>query len=219
MHNGVFNELMENTKMLLCENQEATAEFNLLKILGIAHKEVPTCLLLATLIDPHSHQDGQRCLKLFAETVLGLNPAPDLTDVRIAREKIIDNQRRIDVYIETADCKIPIEVKLYADDQPDQCFDYIKYAYGANGKLYYLSLDGHEPTMKSVKNTDLRDKVVCISFSEHIMKWLSLCQKECSQSLQPIINQFREVIEQNTGRNRETGECTDGGIVYHARTI
>ena len=119
----MFDALMHDAAALLDKNPDETAEFNLLKILGITHKEVPTCLLLATLIDPHSHRDGQRCLKLFAETVLGFNPVPDLTDVRITREKIIDNQRRIDIYIETADCRIPIEVKLFADDQPDQCFD------------------------------------------------------------------------------------------------
>lgn len=160
-------------------------------------------MLLATLIDPHSHQEGQQCLKLFAEAVLGLNPVPDLTDVRITREKLIENHRRIDIYIETVDCKIPIEVKLYADDQPDQCFDYIKYAHGADERLYYLSLDGHEPALKSVKNKRLMDKIVCISFSKHIMNWLELCQRKCSQSLQPVINQFRDVIEQNTGKIRE----------------
>ena len=43
---------------------------------------------------------------------------------------------------------IPIEVKLYADDQKNQCFDYFNFAKSKGviaSKVYYLTIDGHLP--------------------------------------------------------------------------
>lgn len=82
-----------------------------------------------------------------------------------------------------------IENKIYADDCNHQKEGQLEKYYrevieeekilATNVEVYYLTLDGHEPTedsvAKSKKYPDLSDKVVYISYKYHIIKWLENC--------------------------------------------
>ena len=84
-----------------------------------------------------------------------------------------------------------IENKIYADDcnheEEGQLEKYYREVIeeenipAANVEVYYLTLDGHEPTENSVatskKYPDLCDKVVYISYKYHIIKWLENCMQ------------------------------------------
>ena len=68
----------------------------------------------------------------------------------VVREKLIKNNRRIDLFLKVDKKEIPIEVKLYAADQDKQCADYFEYAVDSPSE--YLTLDGHEPIQESKGN-------------------------------------------------------------------
>ncbi|MBR6083860.1 MAG: PD-(D/E)XK nuclease family protein [Salinivirgaceae bacterium] len=84
-----------------------------------------------------------------------------------------------------------IENKIYADDcnhkEEGQLEKYYREVIeeekipATNIEVYYLTLDGHEPTEDSVatskKYPDLSDKVVYISYKYHIIKWLENCMQ------------------------------------------
>ena len=48
----------------------------------------------------------------------------ELKTAKVYREYQIDDSRRIDFAIKTSEKFIPIEVKIYASEQQNQCFDY-----------------------------------------------------------------------------------------------
>lgn len=75
-------------------------------------------------------------------------------------------------------------------------------------EVYYLTLDGHEPSEDSVslsnKFPKLKEKVKCISYSIEILDWLRVVVKECynKPSLRESIIQYIKLIENMT--NNET---------------
>ena len=152
--------------------------FNIFSITNIESDEVVICRVIKELIDPRgSHYQGAAYLKLFIENVLGRSDfdIEELEHAFVEREKLIVGNRRIDLFISIPDkADIPIEVKIYAGDQPSQCYDYFKYV--KNSKLYYLTLDGHKPSKESVLDLEPED-VKTISFSKEIINWLEECLK------------------------------------------
>lgn len=149
-------------------------------------------------------------------------------DLSVDTEYIIDiTKRRIDIVIRGKNIFIPIEVKIDAGDQESQCKDYLDYASkynkldGYNCKLYYLTLDGSLPNEKSVKdmapiylispeleNDDKSEGVIigfenikCLSFKEHIIKWLDSCMDNKVLPINEILVQFRQTLVNITGGN------------------
>lgn len=51
-----------------------------------------------------------------------------------------------------------------------------------NVEIYYMTLDGHDPSEQSIftskKYPQLKEKVCCISYSNEIKNWLTICAKE-----------------------------------------
>lgn len=121
--NGIYNQ----RKKSIAEDRKNGMYFNIFHILDVEHDEVKTCRLLFELLNPEgSHGQGALYLKLFFRDVLRL---PDYNMATVSREYSLPTGRRIDLVIETGkDCFIPIEVKLYADDQDKQCYDYYQEA-------------------------------------------------------------------------------------------
>lgn len=152
--------------------------FNIFSITHIEADEVVICRVIKELLDPKgSHYQGAVYLQLFMEYVLEQTDfdIDELQKAVVEREKLIEGNRRIDLFIKVPDkLEIPIEVKIYAGDQPSQCFDYYKYAY--NSKLYYLTLDGHMPSENSLATLD-STLVKPISFRKDIIDWLMKCLK------------------------------------------
>lgn len=85
---------------------------------------------------------------------------------------------RLDILIKLApDNLVVIENKLDAIDQPDQLIRY--HNFNPKGCIQYLTKDGKEPSESSAHQSEVgKDYYKCISYKEHILKWLEACQKE-----------------------------------------
>ena len=111
--------------------------------------------------------------------------------------------------IKTANHFIPIEVKIYAYDQVEQCSDYFEYA--KNSKLYYLTLYGISPSGSSAcgltEKKDGYDEVINLSFKDNVLSWLNSCleQKETIRvaPIREIILQLIMVIRRLTDQQEE----------------
>ena len=125
--------------------------FNIFKVCEIGEKEVLICRFIYQLINPKGlHNQGDVFLRKFITDVLGgvisdsenkdsgklIITESELSKVRVYKEFVIKNNRRIDLLIETNEHTIPIEVKIFAGDQENQCNDYLKYS--KKSTLYYL---------------------------------------------------------------------------------
>lgn len=184
------------------------SSFNIFRIANIDTDEVRICRIMKELIDPHgSHYQGDIYLRLFVKHVLGMEQEFDDTDYPVAavrRELVIENDRRIDLFIEIGSKKIPIEVKIYAGDQNGQCQDYDRYA--VNSKMFYLTLDGHAPSKESLDDLG-SERVRPISFRKDIINWLNACL-ELPQTIKivpvrEIISQLIDVLKMLTGQAEE----------------
>lgn len=205
------------------EKQKAlTGEaFNIYKVAGITHDEVKTCRIIYELINPNgAHHQGKIFLQMFLRDVLNaVFDNEELTNIKVFKEyhipdvKNSNNDRRIDLVIQTVHRFIPIEVKLYAEDQVCQCKDYYDFAkkYQKEPCLYYLTIDGKKPSKESSldipivdPNDGIRPGINLISFSREILIWLRNCQKYCfDKKLWPVyevIRQFDSSIRTISGK-------------------
>lgn len=200
------------TKKYELLNERTGGNFNIFSIAGISTKELVVCSVLCELLSPAgSHAQGSVYLALFAQRVLGVILSKDeLANAQVYQEYVIDDSRRIDIVIQTAERFIPIEVKVYASDQPQQCYDYYQEAkrHMPNPTLYYLTRFGDPPSENSANG--LTEGIRAISFSEDILDWLELCVKENGTlKIGPIreaLLQFMSAIRQYTNQVEEDVE-------------
>lgn len=186
-------------------NKYTGESFNVFKVLNVHYKEVPICRVIHELLSPEGgHGQGTAYLELFMEEVLAIQKNSLADDewnsIKVEREKVTDNNRRIDLVIKTQSRFIPIEVKIYAEDQEKQCLDYFNYANNVCGKdaptiLFYLTRFGNMPSEYSTKNDD-RLKIVAISFAHHILPWLEKClQHNETWRLSTVSNTIYQLID------------------------
>ena len=201
----IIGQLLGKIKNLSTGSENSDA-FNIFKVLGIESKEVLTCRLLGELMNPHgAYGLDEKPLQLFLQKIGALNFAfeEDLKNATFVLEKTIDNDRRFDIVIYIKDFVIPIEVKIWADDQNKQLCDYYQYFEEKNYskqnfKIYYLTPNGRKPSKFST--CDLKENIdyKCISFEKDISKWIGEILKELnndtSASVNMILKQFQEVI-------------------------
>lgn len=175
----LLNEISEISKKHDIINQRTGGFFNIFEILNADTDEVRISRFIYELLNPKgSHYQETTYLELFMDNVLNITlDKEEYKSIKVYREYKIDNGRRIDLAIKTQNKFIPIEVKIYAGDQKDQCSDYYKSA--RNSKLYYLTLDGHNPEKHSVKGLTKTDdtykEITNISFENEIILWLTKC--------------------------------------------
>lgn len=185
--------------------------FNVLNITGINLREVYMCKLLAEILSPKGlHAQNNIYLDLFCEKFL-----PNLP-IKTDKSKIIlevstneldkdRQQRRIDIVIDDGSYYIPIEVKINASEQENQCQDYLEQVYNfyRNRKIthtpimLFLTKDGHSP--KSIEK-EKNAQVTSISWG-NICEWLQLCIKQseklkCSQNIINTLEQYKSAIEE-----------------------
>lgn len=210
----LLTQITEISKKYDLLYQKTGGYFNIFEVAGIAHDEVTICRIMFELLSPTgSHYQGAAYLKLFFENVLHM-PISDaeMETARVFREYQIDDQRRIDLVVETATKFIPIEVKVYADEQKNQCFDYFMEAKKrtSNPKIYYLTRFGTEPSQYSTntlpKNNDddAYHDIVLLSFADNILDWLELCLKQSNTlkiaPIREILIQFIAVVRKFTDK-------------------
>lgn len=221
--------------------------FNVFKVCEIDEKEVLICRFIYQLINPNGlHNQGDVFLRKFITDVLGgvisdsdgkddserlVITENELLNVRVYKEFVIKNNRRIDLFIDTNEHTIPIEVKIFAGDQENQCNDYLEYT--KKSTLYYLTLFGDPPSDYSYnynnimensesfedeldkKIEDIKDEISCISFRDHIVPWIEDCikdiniidKKQIVDNLMQFLNAVRGLC--NMGDNELNIELKD----------
>ena len=116
------------------------------------------------------------------------------------------NGRYIDLAIRTKDRFIPVEVKIFAKDSPNQCRDYYEEAKSSRNfsKLVYLSRFGNMPSSESKADMNPED-IICVSFSKDIRLWLSDCISRpeiiSNNRVREVLMQFIEAVENFTTPN------------------
>jgi hypothetical protein len=125
-----MKKLLEEMSVILANNEKKqlinSSDFNILQVLGVSSKEVPVCRLICELLNPHgSHGKGIIFLESFLKNVLkqDIFSAYEMKSAVITKEELIDNDRRIDLFVRIAGRVFPIEVKIYAPDQKRQCVE------------------------------------------------------------------------------------------------
>ena len=187
----------------------ASQRFNLFFSMGIQTKEVPICRLLQDLLSPRgTHGLGAIFLTSFNKVVLGgLMADSELNHAVVYREERTEQDRRIDLTIETDKRYIPIEVKIFAGDRIGQCMDYYQEKENnrkVTGKpeptvLYYLTPDGHPPSAESMGGLLVGTHIKTISFYKDMIAWIKDSLSESSVEKAPYVKytllQFMDVIE------------------------
>ena len=210
------NKLLEDIKPIVDRYRndylKQGKEFNIFHVEHIASDEVRVCRLIRELLDPSgSHGQGDFFLRRFVELVLKLKGCftdKEFQNARVTQEERTDYARRVDIVIRIGKRVFPIEVKIYAADQAGQCADYYNHVRDKDpdAKIYYLTLDGHQPSNDS--KADLQpDQYVCLSFSDDILTWLDNCLEASELDkvypVKEILSQFRDVIRVLTGRRED----------------
>ncbi len=195
-------------------NQKTGGYFNIFNVANIVYDEVIICRELYEFLSPKgSHFQGTAYLKQFFNGVLKIDvEEKELETARVYREYVINNNRRIDLVIETNTHFIPIEVKINANDQPKQCYDY--YQMARNSNVYYLTLEGNTPgdiSAYGLSKTEAGYKeVTCISFADDILNWLDDCVKQIETikiaPIREVILQFMSIIRKLTNQLEEDKE-------------
>ncbi len=193
----------------------ATGEdFNIFRILHIENREVEThSSLLSELLNPKgSHQRGERFLDLFLEQV-NLSNYLNAKYSRVETEMFVGPKSqkhggRVDIVIaDNANNMILIENKIYARDQENQMLRLSNYS--KNAKLFYLTLDGRQPSDFSLGNELLESDYSCLSYEKDIIAWLELCKKEAvnqpilRESITQYIYLIKYLTNQNLNKNME----------------
>ncbi len=191
------------------ENRDKGLEFNVFEILSVSSDEVRICRVLYELLNPRgSHGKGNLYLRYFVESVLNIANF-EYKNVVVHREYLLSTNRRIDIVIENGTHFIPIEVKIYAEDQERQCYDYYRASKSSN--VYYLTLFGATPSEYSAKGLTKSGtgykEVSEISFEKDVLEWLNkcLCSDETKRcvNVTVVIEQLIEVIKKLTNQTKK----------------
>lgn len=198
-----IESLLKDTGTLVKHQREIDLlkgeNFNLFSILKMESNENKThSAFLRELLAPDgSHLMGDKFLQLFIEKI---NYAGALdyksTSVKVEHhvgtvDLLNKTGGRIDIYIEDSyGNTISIENKIWAGDQEAQVERYVKHNEGKN-TVYYLTLNGNEPSAESKGELTSGDHFLKLSYKEEIKNWLECCLKEAAEV--PIL---RESIKQ-----------------------
>ena len=134
-------------------NRHLAHRFNVLEYLRT--DELGLSRIIADLLNPKaSHGQGPLFLRtLLSELDIEMTGSdPDLADARVFVERQIENQRRIDIYVQIPGANgtfcLAIENKPYAGDQENQVKDYLEHLRGKHDDrflLIYLSSRRRRP--------------------------------------------------------------------------
>lgn len=158
--------------------------YNIFEVTKLTYDEVKLhSAFIADLLNPNG-KHGLGTLPLNEFIKLNKIQIDDkiLPKARVATEysigpisKDYSHGGNIDILIKLNDTTIVIENKIYAIDQRKQLLRYHNFIKYHPHKLLYLTLDGHEPSKESKKDLKIDEDYTCISYAEHISKWIQKC--------------------------------------------
>lgn len=200
-------------------NKENGNNFNIFSVIRKGTEEVGLhSRFIGELLDPKgTHNKESLFLNIFIKQLEIKNSDDEIVedDFKVAIEKYVGKDGRIDLFIESKGELIIIENKIYAADQEGQLQRYshaAKEQYGGkNTHLLYLTLYGTLPKPSSLEGDpkevgeieaiSLND-VRCISYREHILPWLELCIREVYDipHLRETLVQYKKLVEKLTGK-------------------
>lgn len=189
----------EGAKILKEENPS----FNIFEMLGQSSREMTHSAFIAGLLNPKSnHGIGTKFLDLFLERCNIHNFDSASAEVIVEKDCGVEREEngkhlggRIDIFVQDKnDNIIVIENKIYATDQDYQLERYWN-STDCKASIFYLTLDGHEPSKNSCGNIP-KDCYKCISYSE-IKKWLSDClaTEECNSDVSFAIKHYMNNLD------------------------
>jgi len=187
--------------------------FNVFNILGLSTAEVRThSAFIAELLNPKgSHGQETLYLDLFLRCipkddtpfVFESNGATVEVEYSIGEVNIQNGTGgRIDILLsDNANRHIVIENKINAGDQEGQLWRY--HNAFPSAYIYYLTLNGGKPDEKSIGKGSF--KFICISYKDHISRWLEDCHKESAAFpiVRETIKQYKTLVDILT--NQATG--------------
>ena len=173
-------------------------DISILQIAGKEQSEVVICRLISFLLNPNEkHGQKEKFLNLFLQTIKEIEEesvisADELKSLQVITE-FPANRRRIDIVIKSNKRFLPFEVKIWATDQNTQCKDYYDFAkeqhpVGAK-KIFYLTIDGHEPNASSMDKLKDEGHLELLSFTNHVLSWLEQCEND-KDSYSPILQEY-----------------------------
>ena len=214
----IIDEFVKESNRIACENRKNGKDFNIFNELHIKTKETRHSLMIKSLITPDGrHGLGEVFYKLFIKRLEldNLDWLNDYKNIKVYDEFFIGNLDknlnekekgkkntywgRIDLLIENESKRkaIIIENKIYAHDQPYQLIRYNNFAKKKYDDyvLFYLTLDGKDPEFQL-------DKIIRISYTHHILNWLTECEKitDNKHPVKFIINQYISTIKELTNK-------------------
>ena len=195
--------------------------FNIFEITEISRAEVYMCKILYELLNPEGrHYQGNVYLKLFFETIKKNHgdkfnlKTPD--NAKVLKEECIEGLKRIDITIDDIENRqyLPIEVKIDAQDQKNQCRDYFNktkrsYEQKENARLCYLTKEGHLPTEESLGDLPESEKeqIIAISWKKDILEWISSCiahpNTVAKAPIREILIQYKKAVQKFTNQLKE----------------
>lgn len=193
---------------------DETVAFNLLSALHIERYETKThSQIILFLLNSSHHQDEQNTFLLLFLQALKIPQIFWTEQWNVYREKAFDGgSSRIDFVIESQSFCAIIEMKIDAEDGDNQLARYASLGRKKQKqyRIYYLTLDGHEPEEQSARGVD-KDKLKCISFKKEIVSWLQNCIKTVKKDgyKYSFLKQYLGAIKHITGTNDEVVNVKD----------
>lgn len=177
--------------------------FNIFRILRPEHDEVKLhSRFLFELLNPKgSHGMGDIFLRSFA-LHCGFTSHNQPANLSFEKARVQREHEKIDLLIQDGKSAVIVENKIYAVDQPLQLQRYHEKVVSRNWKstLYYLTLNGHDPSKESLGNLD-PNSVQNISYAHEINNWLTECIQSAAlfPPLRETIVQYQKLIHKLTG--------------------
>lgn len=215
MNDARTGQVLELLRTALERQKKAsgeTAAFNLLSAIHMEHYETQTHSQIISFLlnDMGRSNEENEFLSLFLQT-LKIPRAYQAEQWNVHREKVFDDGR-IDFVIESRSFLAIIEMKIDAGDGDSQLSRYASFGKKKRKKyrIYYLTLDGHEPEEQSARGVD-EDKLMCISFEKEIVLWLQNCMCTVKKGgyKYSFLKQYLGAVKHITGTNDEVVSMTD----------
>ena len=184
--------------------------YNIFSVLKMESAEMEThSAFLASLLNPNGdHGVKNAFLEEFIRSMSMEDLDIDAANCTVSVEFYTGNGR-LDILMadNTAHKAVIIENKIYAGDQEAQIKRYHDYAianFKGGFRLFYLTLDGHCPSEKSLQGLP-ETAFTCISYRDNILPWLEQCAQIAFNKpvVRETINQYITLIRNLTGMNSE----------------